>query len=179
MKGFVVYVSKYGSTKILAEHIAQQLGIETRDVAQVNAEEFAKFDYIILATCIMEGEFSQFEIFAKWFRMYPTKHWVLVTSGLGNPKHTNFEEILAQYVDASIQQNLVRFHFRSAIRYKRLEFVECLCKRWDESPVVSLDYLPLGDWERALLEHYGTTHDDELMTLVEPVTLYIKSLEEE
>lgn len=179
MKGFVVYVSKYGSTKILAEHIAQQLGIETRDVAQVQNEMFAEFDYIILATCIMEGKFSQFEMFANWMRLYPEKHWVLVTSGLGNPKHTNFAEILAQYVDSEMQEKIVRFHFRSAIRYKRLEFVECLCKRWDETPVESLDYLPLGDWERGLLEHYGTTHDDELMTLVEPVVLYIRSLEEE
>lgn len=82
MNVIVIYKSKYGSTKVYAEWIAEELGCEAKDAKYVKAEDFDKYDTIIYGGGLYAEIISGVTLVTKNMQKLRNKKVVVFTTGL-------------------------------------------------------------------------------------------------
>lgn len=182
MEVLVVHSTKYGSTEKYALQIAKKLQCSAVKGVQVQVEDLMPYDVIILGSCLLEGELANADLYEKWVKTYPDKHWALFTVGLANPVLTDFSSILAKGFSPEVIEKLQLFHYRGAIQYKRLLLMQSLFEQARKDRIKSIDHVKLGPENRDLLSRYGTHYDSDeegnIFSLIEWVKSFDEQIEE-
>lgn len=85
MNAIVIYKSKYGSTKVYAEWIAQELGCEAVEVKNIKTDDLQKFDTIIYGGGLYAEMIGGISFITKNFDRISDKRIVVFTTGLTPP----------------------------------------------------------------------------------------------
>lgn len=177
MKKIVIYETTYGSTESYAKRIAEELGAAIKKHEQINIEELADYDVIIIGACLLSGEIYDTDSIEQWISTYPEKTWGLFTVGLSNPSLTNFTPIFKENFSELVQKRITPFHFRGTIRYKRLNLMYGLLNKAHINRQTSIDTVPLDDEGIDLLETYGTIIDSRDADSIKPLIEWVEAVE--
>ncbi|MCL1913279.1 MAG: flavodoxin domain-containing protein [Eubacteriaceae bacterium] len=115
----VVYKSKYGSTKKYAEWISQELEADLVEAKTATPGMLKKYDIVIYGGGLYAGGISGVKLVTK----NPCQNLIIFTVGLGDPKTSDYSEILKLNFTPEFQENLKLFHLRGDIDYSKLSLL--------------------------------------------------------
>ena len=82
MKAIVIYKTKYGSTKIYAEWIAEELGCDAVDAKKITADELLKYDTIIYGGGLYAEVINGVSLITKNIEKLGNKKLIVYTTGI-------------------------------------------------------------------------------------------------
>lgn len=169
----VIYQSKYGSTKQYAEWIAQQLGAELLPRSQVKPADLAQYDVVVYGGGLYAGGIAGADLVLK----HPVKRLALVTVGVGDPKTTDYAQVLRQAFPAGVPDDVRVFHLRGGMDYQRLSFLHRTLMGIIKK--LMIDRTPpekMNDEMRAIRDTYGKKTDFVDKDSIAPIVTYVNSL---
>lgn len=171
-KILVLYKSKYGSTKQYATWIADELGAELRSRDHIRSYELLDYDLIIYGGSLFAGDISGADI----LRDNPHRDVIGFTVGLSDPATTDYTDIINRSIPSDKQRQIPMFHFRGAIDYSKLGFI-------DKTILRMLKNFSLGrkkdreltSDDQAILAAYGNVVDFTDKAAIVPLVDYVKT----
>lgn len=169
----VIYSSKYGATKKYATWIAEELGADLLDRAEVKPEKISAYDIVVLGGGLYAGGISGVDLVT---RNRPKK-LVVFTVGLANPAITDYSDILKRNFDPLALDDIKVFHLRGGIDYKNLGIVHKVMMAMMKKLV--MDKKPpheRSEEDRAFIETYGGKVDFTDRSAIAPIIRYVREL---
>lgn len=126
MKTAVIFESKTGFSKEIAQQIAQKLECEAVAYKNAVGTDFTDYDSLVLVTPVFAGMFSAKGDYEKISAKYPDKKLALCTVGMTELNdfeyYTKLDE--ANLSQSSLKNKVKIFHFCGGMDYKSLGFLK-------------------------------------------------------
>ena len=157
MSVWVVVASKYGSTREVAEAIAEEIGAEVRDAGDVDSFDGA--EAVVLGSAIYGGRWLRLaqklvEERAEDLCERPT--WLFSCGPIGDPSKP--EDAGPDGIDATLKATKARGHevFAGKLEYRSLSRVERLMVKALRAPEGDFrDWDAIRDWARSIAGQLG------------------------
>ena len=121
MSTVVVYKSRYGSTKQYAEWIAEELGADLKNAADVKLEDLLPYDTIIYGAGVYVGCIAGIALISDNYEQIKDKKIIVFTVGLTDPADKKkYEDLLTKNFSWKMQDTIPAFHLRGALDYKKI-----------------------------------------------------------
>ena len=158
----IVYSSHYGSTQRYAQWIAEDLGVQARDIRQVSREEIRSAKIVALGGGLYAGGVSGLKWFAKQLSSLAGKRIALFTCGVADPSEpqnaAHIREGMAKILTPE-QRKLPIFHLRGGLDYSRMGMVHKAMMGMLKKMLESKKEQELTGEDRQILATYGQTID--------------------
>jgi menaquinone-dependent protoporphyrinogen IX oxidase len=147
----VIYKSHYGSTKIYAEWIAQELHADLFERNSFSANTLKNYDCVIFGGGLYASGIIGSDLVAK----NPCSNLVVFTVGLSDPTHTDYSGILHKAFPKPDCQPIHVFHLRGAIYYSKLNFLHRNMMRMLKKTVEKKPQAERSEEDNQMLATYG------------------------
>ncbi len=124
MSKIIIYGSKYGTTKIYAEELAQRINVEA--VPFESAKDINNYDTVIYLGALYAGGVMGMTKTFKKITDVSSKKIILATVGLADPTNTENTEHIKNSIKRQLKEDILAqtkiFHLRGGIDYSKLNF---------------------------------------------------------
>jgi menaquinone-dependent protoporphyrinogen IX oxidase len=123
MKGIVIYNGKYGATKQYAEGIGKKLSLPIITSDEINGDQLAKYDFLILGSSVYFGKL----LLDKWFRknllfLHNKKIFLFSVSGTPPDQVQVLQSYIQSSVPAEIRNSMEVYFFPGRLNKKSLSW---------------------------------------------------------
>jgi len=159
MKGVVVYGSKYGTTKLYSETLAEKFNFDCYDYKKVNKNNIDNYNYVIYGGGLYAGGVLGLSKTIKKINNFNEKEIIIFTVGLADPLNTenivNIRKSIKRQIPDKVYKEDKLFHLRGGIDYSKLSFkdktmMNLLYKKVKKIPVEQQD-----DEVKAIIETFN------------------------
>ncbi len=121
----VIYRSKHGYTKKIAEAISKELNAELFSIKGAKNLDTSKYDSFVLGSSICAGMFGGKGDFLKFYQKISDKKISIFTVGMTNPTDGEYYKKLddMNFASFNLKNNAKVFHLMGGIDYKELGFL--------------------------------------------------------
>ncbi len=124
MSKIIIYGSKYGTTKIYAEELAQRINVKA--VPFESAKDINNYDTVIYLGALYAGGVMGMTKTFKKITDVSSKKFILATVGLADPTNTENTEHIKNSIKRQLKEDFLAqtkiFHLRGGIDYSKLNF---------------------------------------------------------
>ena len=148
MNGIVVYGSKYGTTKIYSETLAEKLNFDCYDYKKVNKNNIDNYNYVIYGGGLYAGGVLGLSKTIKKINNFNEKEIIIFTVGLSDPLNNenvvNIRKNIKNQIPDEVYKEDKLFHLRGGIDYSKLTFkdktmMNLLYKKVKKIPIENQD----------------------------------------
>jgi menaquinone-dependent protoporphyrinogen IX oxidase len=176
-KVVVIYKSKYGSTKKYAKWIADELNSDLFEYSEVKKDDLERYDTIVFGGGLYASGINGVDIITKNFEHIKNKNLIVFTVGLAATDDKEiFKPIIKKNFTEEMESKIKIFHLRGGMEYDKLNFLHKSMMAMLKMKVASKNAEELSDEDKLMLETYGDKIDFADVKTIEPLVLYIKSL---
>lgn len=175
----VIYQSHYGTTKRYAEWIAEELNADLYEKRELNQDKLKEYEIIIYGGALYAGGIKGISIIKDNFNLIKDKKLMVFTCGLADPKNPDnlkgLHKSIAKAFTAEEQKNIVFFHLRGGIDYKKLNIIHKMMMAMLKHQLMKKDQTKIKEEDRQMLETYGKKVDFTDKTTIEPIIALAKN----
>ena len=172
----VIYKSKYGSTKRYAQWIAEETKSDIFESSEIGINKLMEYDIIIYGGGLYASGISGVSILTKNFESLKDKKIIVFTVGLASTDRKEvFSPIIEKNFSKEMRDNIIFYHLRGGIDYKKLSLVHKSMMAGLKMVVSKKSSNELTDDDRELLATYGKKVDFTEKNTITPLLLYLES----
>ena len=172
MEALIVYKSKYGHTKQVAEWLAAELNAKAFDFNEIEFKVLEQAKTIVYAAGIYASGFD----LPKEIIEQVNKNLIILITGASDPKETDYSELYTKNFPTEFKEKVKIFHIQTGINYKKLSFGHKILMRlirgsfrreYEKNPSKDLSYV---------LENYLDEYDFSKKEDVLEIADYVRKL---
>ena len=158
MKGIILYMSKYGSTKRYAEWLAEETGFDCAETNKAEFEEVKKYDVIVLGGGVYASGISRLSFFKKYYEELKDRKLIVFCAGASPYDEEAFRKLREHNLSGKLA-GIPCFYCRGAWDMEKMTVMDRGLCRMLQKAVAKKDPETLEVWEKALLEAGTERHD--------------------
>jgi len=178
MKNAVIYKSRYGSTRKYAEWIAESLGSDLFEEAEISGSGLAGYSTIIFGGGLYASGINGISLITKNFESLKEKNLIVFTVGLASPVDTSiYKPIIEKNIPEEMRGSIKFFHLRGGIDYGELNMVHKGMMAMLKKMVGKKKEEDKTEEDRQMLETYGQRVDFSDRDSINPLVEYVLGLD--
>lgn len=176
----ILFKSRYGATKLYAQHVAQSLGADIYDLDKEKKVDFEKYDTLVYGGGIYAGSINGLKRLKKNADMLKGKSLIIFSVGLGDPTVAAEARTIINSVNKALPKELMdRTHiysFRGSLEWNKLSFMHRTMMKMVNNILKKKKEEDLSDSERDTLNNFGKDVDLTNLASAAPLIDYVLSL---
>jgi len=176
----VLYQSKYGSTKLYAQHIASILDADLFDLALSKGLDFEKYDTIVFGGGMYAGRINGVKFIKSNAEKLGGKNLVIFTVGIGDPAVASNASAILKAANKALPKDLMKtvhiYSFRGILDPSKLKFMHRMIMKMVTGSLSKKKEEELTDDDRAMLQSLVSKVDFTNTAATLPLIEYVSML---
>lgn len=174
-KVLVIYKSKYGSTKVYARWIADEVQGNLVEASNIKVEDLKKYDTIVFGGFLHAVGISGVKIITENFKDLEDKKVIVFAVGCSPEKEDAINAVIASNFKDDIRGKISFYYLRGAFNFEKLGFVDKMMMNALKIKLKKMKPEELDEDSKGLLECYDNPVDWTDKKYIEPIIQCINS----